>query len=102
MQQAANTPVDAAALLDSLLRALSNWYQSFQTVDGPDRLRREWTRRSSYANAKRVKITAVNEVFEGTTRGLESDGALRVETEAGEIKVVRSADVTLRTIQQHE
>ncbi|PYS38096.1 MAG: hypothetical protein DMF71_17355, partial [Acidobacteria bacterium] len=34
------------------------------------------------------------ETFEGTTRGLESDGALRVETSAGKIRIVRAGDVT--------
>ena len=32
--------------------------------------------------------------YRGTTRGLESDGALRVETAGGKMKVVRAGDVT--------
>ena len=33
------------------------------------------------------------ETFEGATRGLESDGALRVETADGKIRIVRAGDV---------
>ena len=58
---------------------------------------REWCARSSYCQGKKIRITEGGKTFEGTTRGLESDGALRVETNDGEIKIVRAADVaTLR------
>jgi hypothetical protein len=40
-----------------------------------------------------VRVHAATEIFEGTTRGLEPDGALRVETATGEIKLVRAGDV---------
>ncbi len=35
-----------------------------------------------------------DETFEGTTCGLEGDGALRVETVNGKIRIVRAGDVT--------
>lgn len=85
---------DAEALLVSLLRALVARYESFRASDGAAMIGREWTRRSSYASGTRVSVACVNEEFVGTTRGLESDGALRVETDAGEIRVVRAGDVT--------
>jgi biotin-(acetyl-CoA carboxylase) ligase len=40
-----------------------------------------------------VRVHAATEIFDGTTRGLEPDGALRVETATGEIKSVRAGDV---------
>jgi biotin-(acetyl-CoA carboxylase) ligase len=40
-----------------------------------------------------VRVHTATEVFKGTTRGLEPDGALRVETATGEIKRVRAGDV---------
>jgi BirA family biotin operon repressor/biotin-[acetyl-CoA-carboxylase] ligase len=94
VQDATGARPDAEALLHSLIRALMARYESFRASDGPTAVRHEWTRRSSYASGKRVKVACVNEEFAGTTRGLESDGALRVETDAGEIKVVRAGDVT--------
>jgi biotin-(acetyl-CoA carboxylase) ligase len=43
---------------------------------------------------RRVRVTLGNESFEGTTRGLESDGALRVETAEAKVRIVRAGDVT--------
>ena len=94
VQDAGGAMPDAERLLHSLIRALTVRYESLQTIDGPAAIRREWTDRSSYASGKRVNVACGSEAFAGTTRGLESDGALRVETDAGEIKVVRAGDVT--------
>jgi biotin-(acetyl-CoA carboxylase) ligase len=41
-----------------------------------------------------VRVALENDTFEGTTRGLESDGALRVEMAGGKIRLVRAGDVT--------
>jgi BirA family biotin operon repressor/biotin-[acetyl-CoA-carboxylase] ligase len=85
---------DAEELLQALLSALLARYDSFQTVSGPVAIRDDWTSRSSYATGKRVNVACAGEAFAGTTRGLEGDGALRVETNAGEIRIVRAGDVT--------
>ena len=42
---------------------------------------------------KQIQVTDTKETFAGTTRGLERDGALRVETDTGEIRIVRAGDV---------
>ncbi|MDQ2856912.1 MAG: biotin--[acetyl-CoA-carboxylase] ligase [Acidobacteriota bacterium] len=81
-------------VLQSLVQALANRYEMFQTDDGAARIVRDWSHHSSYANGKNVLVTSIGETFRGITRGLESDGALRVETEAGEIRTVRAGDVT--------
>jgi biotin-(acetyl-CoA carboxylase) ligase len=50
---------------------------------------------SSYVEGKRVRVAlGDDEVIVGTTRGLEADGALRVETNDGKIVIVRAGDVT--------
>jgi len=41
-----------------------------------------------------VRVSLGTEVFTGVTRGLETDGALRVETEEGQVRIVRAGDVT--------
>jgi biotin-(acetyl-CoA carboxylase) ligase len=51
--------------------------------------------RSTYATGKRVRVSENSEDFSGITRGLEPDGALRVETDDGRIRIVRAGDVTL-------
>lgn len=85
---------DVELLLQSLTRAIALRYQKLQEPSGARQTIEEWDARSSYAHGKQVRITLDAEIIEGTTRGLEPDGALRVETEAGEIKIIRAGDVT--------
>ena len=77
-----------------MTRALAERYAALQEDDGAQATLREWVARSSYAEGKRVRVTLEDETLEGLTCGLESDGALRVETFAGEIKIIRAGDVT--------
>lgn len=81
-------------LLQSLLGNLVANYSSLETSAGGAWLVNEWSRRSTYAQGKRVSVASGDESFVGVTRGLESDGALRVETDSGEIRSVRAGDVT--------
>lgn len=85
---------DAELLMHSLIRALGARYAILQAVNGADVIINEWSRRSSYAQGRHVRATLDAEIFEGWTRGLEPDGALRVETNDGEIRIVRAGDVT--------
>jgi BirA family biotin operon repressor/biotin-[acetyl-CoA-carboxylase] ligase len=82
-------------LLAALLRALSRWYSLLHEVDGPQKIVAAWTSRSSYASGKAVQVANGDEVWQGITRGVESDGALRLETTEG-MKIVRAGDVSLR------
>lgn len=81
-------------VLHALVRAIEDRYARLQAVGGDQETLREWAARSSYAEGRRVRVALDAEIIEGTTRGLERDGALRVETGTGEIKVVRAGDVT--------
>jgi BirA family biotin operon repressor/biotin-[acetyl-CoA-carboxylase] ligase len=81
-------------VLDALIVALTRNYETLKLADGPATIVREWLARSSYGEGKLVRVVECNATIVGTTRGLERDGALRVETSAGEIKVVRAGDVT--------
>jgi BirA family biotin operon repressor/biotin-[acetyl-CoA-carboxylase] ligase len=85
---------DAEELLASLLLALKRRYGQLHERDGVESIVRDWSRNSSYAEGRRVRVSLGDENIEGTTRGLEPDGALRVETDAGEMKSVRAGDVT--------
>lgn len=81
-------------VLQALARSLETRYPTLQTPNGPIAIAREWCARSSYCQGKRIRVSDGDESFVGTTRGLEGDGALRVETDGGEIRIVRAADVT--------
>jgi BirA family biotin operon repressor/biotin-[acetyl-CoA-carboxylase] ligase len=82
------------AVLDALIRALDGQYQVLQRPIGPEEIVTSWSALSSYGTGKLIQVTDGDKSFAGTTRGLERDGALRVETDAGEIRIVRAGDVT--------
>lgn len=61
--------------------------------NGAEKVRKEWVKRSSYAFGKEVRVILNDETLIGVTRGLEENGALRVELETGEIKIIHAGDV---------
>jgi BirA family biotin operon repressor/biotin-[acetyl-CoA-carboxylase] ligase len=85
---------DAESLLAALTRALAARYETLHAHGGAEETLREWQRHSTYAHGRRVRVALTRETFEGTTRGLDPDGALRVETGGGTIRTVRAGDVT--------
>lgn len=82
------------SLLVELVRAFDKRYAALHDPNGVAVTLGQWAAHSSYAEGKRVRVTLEQETFEGTTHGLEPDGALCVEIETGEIKIVRAGDVT--------
>ncbi len=86
---------DSGVVIEALVRFLMTHYQLLQQPGGQEVIVREWCARSSYAIGKRIRVNEDDESFSGTTRGLETDGALRVETDDGEIRVLRAGDVTV-------
>jgi BirA family transcriptional regulator, biotin operon repressor / biotin---[acetyl-CoA-carboxylase] ligase len=78
------------AILAALLGALCDWYR---LLGEPGKIVDAWSNRSSYALGKVVQVSNGDEVFQGTTCGVESDGALRLRATSGEIKSVRAGDV---------
>lgn len=85
---------DAESLLASLTTSLATRYETLHTHDGAEATLRDWQRHSTYAHDRRVRVALAQETFEGTTRGLDPDGALRVETHPGTIRTVTAGDVT--------
>lgn len=83
----------ASAVLEALTANLRKYYQMLHETDGNVRICQAWTARSSYAFGKKVKITLENEILHGTTRGLNPDGALLLETDNKIIKAIYAGDV---------
>ena len=81
-------------LLEDLTNKLSSYYRILHEANGANQIRQEWTRRSSYAFGREVSVVLENQMIFGTTRGIEQNGALRVETDSGEIKIIHAGDVT--------
>jgi BirA family biotin operon repressor/biotin-[acetyl-CoA-carboxylase] ligase len=88
---------DMELVIETLQRCFMTRYQDLKSF-GPSEVVREWSQRSSYASGKRITVSEGDDKFAGTTRGLEPDGALRVETETGEIRIVRAGDVSVRAV----
>lgn len=80
-------------LLKALTENLLSNYEILQSKDGTEKIRQDWSRKSSYSFGKSVQVSLENETFSGVTRGIDDDGALRVETDAGEIKTIRAGNV---------
>ncbi|MDT7543032.1 MAG: BirA family transcriptional regulator [Acidobacteriota bacterium] len=86
---------DREQLLASLVRCVALRYEELQSHGGPQAIVRAWSAASTYAEGKRVRVALGGaESIEGTTRGLEADGALRIETDDGTTRIVRAGDVT--------
>ena len=85
---------DAELLLAALLRALARRYETLHAPGGAALTLRDWEAQSSYARGRRVRVRLAAETFEGNTRGLAPDGALRVETDDGQLRTVTAGDVT--------
>jgi BirA family biotin operon repressor/biotin-[acetyl-CoA-carboxylase] ligase len=93
IEAATGSEADIESLLHSLLGQVACFYQELNAPEGVKNILCEWAARSSYARGRRVRVTLINETLEGRTCGLEPDGALRVETDDGRIKIVRAGDV---------
>jgi len=84
---------DREAVLRELVDAIRARYEFLYHNEGEEHTLREWCANSSYAFGRRVRVALSEATFEGTTAGLEADGALRVEMGDGKITVVRAGDV---------
>jgi len=89
-----NHPVDREGLIAHLIESLMRRYEMLHTEKGCRQTIGDWCAGSSYAYDRHVRVALHDQSFDGITRGLEPDGALRVETDAGEVKIVRAGDVT--------
>jgi BirA family biotin operon repressor/biotin-[acetyl-CoA-carboxylase] ligase len=85
--------VEREEVLAGLLRALTRRYLSLQEPGGASSVIEEWMSRSSYGEGKLVRVTNGDEMLTGITRGLEKDGALRLQLEGGAIRTIRAGDV---------
>lgn len=94
IERETNHKPDCEMLLENLLGQIARRYEILKNDDGARRTREAWARRSSYHDGKNVRVAAAgNETITGTTCGIEPDGALRVLTGDGAIKIVRAGDV---------
>ncbi|HEX5421073.1 MAG TPA: biotin--[acetyl-CoA-carboxylase] ligase [Gammaproteobacteria bacterium] len=80
----------AAALIESLAELFSTY-----GATGFSPYRGELAA-ADYLNGRRVSVASASEILRGTARGLDADGALRVEVAAGCYRRVVSGEVSVR------
>ena len=93
VSEATGRSADREAILTALLRWLTHWYALLNESVGPESIVSAWSSRSSYAFGRLVQVSNGDEAWQGTTCGIERDGALRLRTEDGEIRLLRAGDV---------
>jgi BirA family transcriptional regulator, biotin operon repressor / biotin---[acetyl-CoA-carboxylase] ligase len=93
VSEATGRQAEREVILVALLRALARWYSLLHEPDGREKTVAAWCNRSSYATGKFVQVSNGDEVWQGTTSGVERDGALRLSTASGQIKLLRAGDV---------
>jgi BirA family transcriptional regulator, biotin operon repressor / biotin---[acetyl-CoA-carboxylase] ligase len=98
---ATGRPSNLEQVLTKLQECFINWYRQLNRPQGAADIVAAWSQRSSYAKGKEIVIKDADTEFRGTTRGLTTEGALKVETETGEVKIVRAGDVSLRSLTRH-
>ena len=94
VSEATGTRPDREAILAALLSALARWYS---LLGDREKILAAWSSRSSYTTGKLVQVNNGDESWQGTTCGVEPDGALRLRTGDGEVKIIRAGDVSLRS-----
>jgi BirA family biotin operon repressor/biotin-[acetyl-CoA-carboxylase] ligase len=85
--------VETEILLENLTANFDEFYRILNGENGAENIRRAWAQRSSYFSGKKVKAALENKTIVGTTRGIEENGALRVELETGEICIIHAGDI---------
>ena len=85
--EATGVKPDREAILAALLSALTRWYS---LLGEREKIVAAWSSRSSYAIGKLVQVKNGDETWQGTTCGVEPDGALRLRIVNGEIKLIRA------------
>jgi BirA family biotin operon repressor/biotin-[acetyl-CoA-carboxylase] ligase len=93
VEEATNHKPDRDDVLAALIDAIFSRYEILHEPDGTAMTLAAWNRASSYGEGKRVKVVNGEEVIQGITRGLEDDGALRIETEHEGVRIIRAGDV---------
>jgi BirA family transcriptional regulator, biotin operon repressor / biotin---[acetyl-CoA-carboxylase] ligase len=86
-------------------QSLTKYFTYFYEILKSDRYREiieHWRRRSSYFSGKAVRVLLGNSTIEGTTDGLEENGALRLKTADGSRRLIEAGEVQqLRQLNFH-
>ncbi len=85
------SPPSAEEALDGLLGFFGYFYDRF--TEDPSFVIDEWAARSSYCRGRSVIAVSAGEAIEGVTDGLEANGALRIRTASGEVRIIEAGEI---------
>lgn len=83
-------PVDPEAVLEALLKRFAGWYDTW--LAGGAGIVETWSRRD-LTRGRPLLINISGETLEGTSDGIEPDGALRLKDASGQVRRVVSGDL---------
>jgi BirA family biotin operon repressor/biotin-[acetyl-CoA-carboxylase] ligase len=92
LRLASGHPHSRLEILVDFLEQLEALLERFRMA-GPGAIVSEWTRHSSFAEGRQVEVVDGSRTVEGTTRGLNPFGALRVELATGRVEELYSGEV---------
>lgn len=93
IESVAGRTVDRARVIEDLLGALTANYALLSGESGPEAIRTLWSKRSSYAEGKEIIAKLPGGEVRGVTRGIEENGALRVETGEGSVVTIQAGEI---------
>lgn len=80
-------------ITEHLVDALISNYGLLCGEVGPSTIRELWCERSSYAEGKKIVAKIAGETITGVTRGIEENGALRLELGDGSIRTLQAGEI---------
>jgi BirA family biotin operon repressor/biotin-[acetyl-CoA-carboxylase] ligase len=80
-------------VLAELLRSVEHYYHML-LKEGNAAIVREWSKASSYAEGKRVRVKAGGKDYSGVTAGLDASGALNIRRENGRQDLLVAGEIT--------
>jgi BirA family biotin operon repressor/biotin-[acetyl-CoA-carboxylase] ligase len=92
LMAAAGGPIDRTALISAIVTRLMTDIPALE--DGFDQVLRRWKERSETLG-RQVRLDAGGRIIDGRAIDLDPDGALIIETAAGERRVFRAGEVTM-------
>lgn len=93
IEQETGRKISIEMLIEELTANICRYAEILYSPGGAATICQEWARRSSYAFGKNIRAVAGKEAITGVTRGIEENGALRVETESGELKIIQAGEI---------
>jgi BirA family biotin operon repressor/biotin-[acetyl-CoA-carboxylase] ligase len=81
--------------IETFLPILTSFIEKYCDLlyEDAEKIRQEWSKLSSYAFGKDVKIKLNDKFIFGITQGIEENGALRLLTNEGELMIIHAGDV---------